>query len=92
MRAEFQQIMPEHALNLRVEIRHGCRIKDINQSEPSLTLENGEHLEADLIVGADGVRFEPLYSVRTLPPDLRIAPTFARWMGNVCALILSLPV
>jgi salicylate hydroxylase len=48
--------MYEHALELGVEIRLGCRIKDIDQSKPSLTLENGELLKADLIVDADGVR------------------------------------
>jgi salicylate hydroxylase len=34
LRAEFQQIMYEHALELGVEVRLGCRIKVIDQSKP----------------------------------------------------------
>jgi salicylate hydroxylase len=70
MRAEFQQIMYENALKLGVEIRLGCRIKDIDQSKPSLLLENGELLKADLIVGADGVRSQ----VRTAVPGENVSP------------------
>jgi salicylate hydroxylase len=46
--------MYERALELGVEIRLGCKIEEIDQSGPSLKLDGGEVVKADLIIGADG--------------------------------------
>jgi salicylate hydroxylase len=53
-RGEYQNIMYERALELGVEIRLGCKIEEIDQSGPSLKLDGGEVVKADLIIGADG--------------------------------------
>jgi len=45
----------ERALELGINIRLGCKIGDIDQGGPSLTLIGGEVIMADLIVGADGM-------------------------------------
>lgn len=38
-----------------MELRLGCRVEDIDFEGAGLTLENGEHLDADLLVAADGL-------------------------------------
>jgi 2-polyprenyl-6-methoxyphenol hydroxylase-like FAD-dependent oxidoreductase len=46
--------MYERALELGVNIRLGCQIESIDQFAPSLKLDGGEVVKADLIIGADG--------------------------------------
>jgi 2-polyprenyl-6-methoxyphenol hydroxylase-like FAD-dependent oxidoreductase len=43
------------ARNAGIEIRLGCAIASIDESRPAAILSNGEQIEADLIVGADGI-------------------------------------
>jgi 2-polyprenyl-6-methoxyphenol hydroxylase-like FAD-dependent oxidoreductase len=43
------------ARNAGIEIRLGCSIAAIDESRPAAVLSNGEDIEADLIVGADGI-------------------------------------
>lgn len=38
-----------------VQIRQSARVVDIDAAAGRVTLENGEHLEADVVIGADGV-------------------------------------
>jgi salicylate hydroxylase len=37
-------------------IRTNCRVVSIDTSKPTLTLESGEVVHADLVIGADGVK------------------------------------
>jgi salicylate hydroxylase len=53
---------------LHAKIRLNARVIDIDPSTPSLTLDSGEVLKADLIVGADGVK-SMLRSVVLGTPD-----------------------
>jgi 2-polyprenyl-6-methoxyphenol hydroxylase-like FAD-dependent oxidoreductase len=47
------------ARNAGIEIRLGCSIASIDESRPAAILSNGEEIEADLIVGADGITILP---------------------------------
>lgn len=44
----------ERALELGVQVEFGCKVENIDQAAPSITLADGEVLKADLIIGADG--------------------------------------
>ncbi|KAG5418672.1 hypothetical protein I9W82_004200 [Candida metapsilosis] len=55
-RADYQRLLYEAALELGIEYKTGCRIKEVDQGTATVTLENGERYSADLIVGADGIR------------------------------------
>lgn len=37
-----------------VEVRLGCNVESVNAYTPSVTLDSGEVVRADLVVGADG--------------------------------------
>ena len=37
-----------------IAVRFGCRIAAVHPNTSSVVLENGEELQADIIVGADG--------------------------------------
>jgi 2-polyprenyl-6-methoxyphenol hydroxylase-like FAD-dependent oxidoreductase len=37
-----------------VEIRLGCRVTSVNPYRPSVTLDSGEIVQGDMVVGADG--------------------------------------
>ena len=55
-RADLLKILSEIAIEHEVDIRFNTEIKSINDTinRPSLVLQNGHVLEADLIIGADG--------------------------------------
>lgn len=56
-RADFHRIVYDLAEpHPRVTIRTNSRVVAVDPSKPSLTLESGEVVHADLIVGADGVK------------------------------------
>jgi 2-polyprenyl-6-methoxyphenol hydroxylase-like FAD-dependent oxidoreductase len=38
-----------------VEMRFECQVKEVNQTVPAVTLQDGTRLEADFIVAADGI-------------------------------------
>lgn len=40
----------------RITIRTGARVVSLDPSTPTLTLESGEVVHADLVIGADGVK------------------------------------
>lgn len=40
----------------RITIRTQCRVVSVDPSIPTLTLESGEVVRADLVIGADGVK------------------------------------
>lgn len=54
-RVDLQVALYERARQLGVEVRLGARVKDVDFEAPSLCLESGETLTADLIVAADGL-------------------------------------
>lgn len=55
-RAEYLKALLKEAKELGVEMQLGSVVKDIDFTKPSILLEDGRTLEADLIVGADGER------------------------------------
>ena len=54
-RVDVQRALATRAQELGVQLRLGARVDDIDFDEPSLKLETGEVLDANLLVGADGL-------------------------------------
>ncbi|EMC91133.1 hypothetical protein BAUCODRAFT_39274 [Baudoinia panamericana UAMH 10762] len=54
-RVDVQRALADRARELGSTLRLGARVRDIDFGKPSVTLENGEELHADLIVAADGL-------------------------------------
>lgn len=54
-RVDVQRTLAARAKALGVQLRLGCRVADIDFDAASLRLESGEQLNADLLVGADGL-------------------------------------
>jgi 2-polyprenyl-6-methoxyphenol hydroxylase-like FAD-dependent oxidoreductase len=50
----LQEALLKHAEALGVEVMWNCRIDAIDVATPSVRLQTGQVLAADLIVGADG--------------------------------------
>ena len=55
-RAEYLKVLVKKAKELGVTIQLGSVVKSIDFTNPSILLEDGKTLEADLIIGADGER------------------------------------
>lgn len=53
-RADAQKALYDAAAQLGVQFLFSARIASIHQSNPSITLDSGSMLHADLIIGADG--------------------------------------
>lgn len=53
-REDYQRLLYDRALELGVNVKFGCKVDNIDQAAPSITLADGEVLSADLIIGADG--------------------------------------
>ena len=54
-RVDVQQALAERAQQLGVKLRLGARVAAIDFEEPKVTLENGDEVDADLVVAADGL-------------------------------------
>ena len=54
-RVDVQVALVEHARALGVNVRLGAKVSDVDFDKPSLKLDGGENIEADLIVAADGL-------------------------------------
>ncbi|PSN59395.1 salicylate hydroxylase [Corynespora cassiicola Philippines] len=54
-RADLHRILHEHAVNRGVEFRLNSRVVEYGFEEGWLRLDNGEKLEADLVVACDGI-------------------------------------
>jgi salicylate hydroxylase len=52
--AHFHGALHKRALELGVEVRVNSKVVDYDLEAPSIELENGQILSADLIVAADG--------------------------------------
>ncbi|KAF2765156.1 FAD/NAD(P)-binding domain-containing protein [Teratosphaeria nubilosa] len=54
-RVDVQRALANRAKELSVQVRLGSRVADLDFEKPSVKIENGEELQADLIVAADGL-------------------------------------
>lgn len=54
-RVDVQRALADRARELGVEVRLGSRVEDIDFDAAKVTLKDGEVLQADLLVGADGL-------------------------------------
>lgn len=54
-RADLHLALRKRAEELGVELRAGCKIVDYDVERPSVELENGVVVTADLVVAADGM-------------------------------------
>lgn len=54
-RVDVQRALVERAKEVGANVRLGAKVVDIDFDGPALTLEHGEELSADLLVGADGL-------------------------------------
>jgi hypothetical protein len=54
-RVDVQRALAERAKELGAKVRLGARVADLDFDKPSVKLESGEELQADLIVAADGL-------------------------------------
>ncbi|KAM0721729.1 hypothetical protein Q7P37_002654 [Cladosporium fusiforme] len=54
-RVDLQVALCERAKQLGVEVRLGARVADVDFETPSVSLESGDILTADLVVAADGL-------------------------------------
>ncbi|KAF8851417.1 FAD/NAD(P)-binding domain-containing protein [Acephala macrosclerotiorum] len=55
-RAKYQRMLHDAAIKAGVEVRLSSRIQCIDEKAPSVVLVNGEKMEADVIIGADGIK------------------------------------
>lgn len=56
-RGELHKIVYDHAVSLGIPIRLGCNVTEYWETpDKAGVVCNGERMEADLVVGADGVR------------------------------------
>jgi salicylate hydroxylase len=53
-RYRLQETLAQVAKERGVKIRFGCLVVAVDLDKPAVTLKDGEILEADLIIGADG--------------------------------------
>lgn len=65
-RAHFHDALYKRALELGVQVRVASRVTKYNLDEPSVSLEDGFTLYADLIVAADGTHPWPTRIYDTL--------------------------
>ncbi|KAF8864941.1 FAD/NAD(P)-binding domain-containing protein [Acephala macrosclerotiorum] len=54
-RADYQQILYAGAIERSVIVRLGCRVVSVDEKCPAIIINGGERIEADLVIGADGV-------------------------------------
>lgn len=56
-RADYQRVLAEEANRLGAQFRFGAEVVKVDcfDRRPNVTLANGEQLDADLVVGADGL-------------------------------------
>ena len=55
--ADFRRVLYETAVKDGAKVRCNAKVvsADLTKERPSVTLESGEKIEADVIIGADGV-------------------------------------
>lgn len=55
-RADYQKILYDAAIKAGVHFSLGCHVEGVDEKETTLILKDGQRLQADLIIGADGIR------------------------------------
>lgn len=55
-RADYQRILFDTAVALGAEVVLSARVASVDEEKPSVTTTGGKEYEADVIVGADGIR------------------------------------
>jgi salicylate hydroxylase len=55
-RADYQKILYDAAVEAGVHFSLGCHVESVDDNEATIMLRDGRRLQADLIVGADGIR------------------------------------
>ncbi len=84
-RADYQRILFDEAVALGADVRLSARVATVNQNKPSITTTDGIEFEADVVVGADGIRSKIRECIF---PDLAVKPTS---ISN-CAFRATVPV
>ena len=54
-RADYQRVLYDAAVERGVIVRFDCRVESLNEDEPSVTINGGEVVKGDIIIGADGI-------------------------------------
>jgi salicylate hydroxylase len=84
-RAYYQRILFDRAIAVGAEVILSARVSSLDQAKPSVTTADGREFEADVVVGADGIRSK----IRDFVfPDSCVAPTS---IAN-CAFRATVPV
>ncbi len=71
-RADLVMLLAETAQrNSRIKLRMGCRVASYDLDSPAVTLEDGEVLQADVVICADGIKSAVRDKIngRPLPPQ-----------------------
>jgi hypothetical protein len=63
-RPDYHHLLHQAALENGCEIRVKSRVKSVDESVPSITLSSGETLNADIIIGADGISYSEWTNIR----------------------------
>ncbi|KAF8859160.1 FAD/NAD(P)-binding domain-containing protein [Acephala macrosclerotiorum] len=84
-REDYQKMLYERALELGVKVKFGCKVDNIDQAAPSITLADDEVHKADLIIGADGVRSKVRTAVLGEVVEPRVSDTayICRFPGDL---------
>ena len=53
-RADYQQVLVEEAIRLGVKLRLGAEVQDVDFENTTVTLQGGEVIAGDVVIGADG--------------------------------------
>ena len=94
LRRDVRNLFREFARRSGAELRDGHRVVSVDVSKPSIVLEDGSEIQADLVIGADGNLLHSclLHSSRVLILDRFIfkSATIAipRFPGNSPARLL----
>ncbi|KAK4944837.1 hypothetical protein LTR10_015756 [Elasticomyces elasticus] len=77
LRSDFRRSMLKHALAADVQVLFNQDITGVDASRPALLLKGGVEIEADLIIGADGIRSKVRNVLfPTVEPEVRAECTF----------------
>jgi len=77
LRSDFRRSMLKHALAAGVRVLFNQDILGVDVSRPALLMKGGVEIEADLIIGADGIRSKVRSTLfPTVQPEVRAECTF----------------
>ena len=70
-RSALADVLAREAAGRGVQVRYGARVASVDAAAGAVVLEDGERLEADVVVGADGVRSLVRRAVDPSAPEAR---------------------